>query len=70
VEMVKNTFSRSHLRPRFGGGVINDRKIKAIIPGGRIGTVVLAQNCLTCRSGKTKVGEKGSMLGSGSVVVA
>jgi NADH-quinone oxidoreductase subunit F len=68
VEMVKNTFRDLIYDPHFGGGVIGDRKIKAIIPGG-VSAPWFGPELLDLPLGQDEVGEKGSMLGSGSVVV-
>jgi NADH-quinone oxidoreductase subunit F len=68
VEMVKNTFRDLIYDPRLGGGVIGDKKIKAIIPGG-VSAPWFGPEMLDLPLGQDEVGEKGSMLGSGSVVV-
>jgi NADH-quinone oxidoreductase subunit F len=68
VEMVKNTFRDLIYDPHFGGGVIDDGKIKAIIPGG-VSAPWFGPEQLDVPLGQDEVGEKGSMLGSGSVVV-
>ncbi len=68
VEMVKNTFRDLIYDPHFGGGVIGDKKIKAIIPGG-VSAPWFGPEMLDLPLGQDEVGEKGSMLGSGSVVV-
>jgi len=68
VEMVKNTFRDLIYDPHFGGGVVDDKKIKAIIPGG-VSAPWFGPELLDLPLGQDEVGEKGSMLGSGSVVV-
>ena len=68
VEMVKNTFRDLIYDPHFGGGLINDKKIKAFIPGGD-SAPWFGPDLLDLALGQDEVAEKGSMLGSGSVVV-
>ncbi len=68
VEMVKNTFRDLIYDPQFGGGLINDKKIKAFIPGG-VSAPWFGPDLLDLPLGQDEVAEKGSMLGSGSVVV-
>jgi len=53
IEMVKNTFRDLIYDPQLGGGVIDDKKIKAIIPAASRprGSV---RTCWTCPSAKTK----------------
>ena len=68
VEMVKNTFRDLIYDPQFGGGLINDKKIKAFIPGG-VSAPWFGPDLLDLALGQDEVAEKGSMLGSGSVVV-
>ena len=68
VEMVKNTFRDLIYDPHFGGGVIGDKMIRAIIPGG-VSAPWFGPDMLDLPLGQDEVGEKGSMLGSGSVVV-
>jgi NADH-quinone oxidoreductase subunit F len=68
VEMVKNTFRDLIDDPHFGQGVINGAKVKAIIPGG-VSAPWFGPELLDLALGQDEVGEKGSMLGSGSVVV-
>lgn len=68
VEMVKNTFRDLIYDPAFGGGVIDDGAIKAIIPGG-VSAPWFGPELLDLPLGQDEVAEKGSMLGSGSIVV-
>jgi NADH-quinone oxidoreductase subunit F len=68
IEMVKNTFRDLIYNPAFGGGIINDRKIKAFIPGG-VSAPWFGPDLLDLPMGQDEVADKGSMLGSGSVVV-
>jgi NADH-quinone oxidoreductase subunit F len=68
VEMVKNTFRDLIYDPQLGGGIIGDKQIKAFIPGG-VSAPWFGPELLDLPLGQDEVGEKGSMLGSGSVVV-
>jgi NADH-quinone oxidoreductase subunit F len=68
VEMVKNTFRDLIYDRQLGGGIIDDKQIKAIIPGG-VSAPWFGPELLDLPLGQDEVGEKGSMLGSGSVVV-
>ena len=68
IEMVKNTFRDLIYDPRLGGGIIDDREIKAIIPGG-VSAPWFGPELLDLPLGQDEVAEKGSMLGSGSIVV-
>ena len=68
VEMVKNTFRDLIYDPQFGGGLIDDKKIKAFIPGG-VSAPWFGPDLIDLPLGQDEVAEKGSMLGSGSVVV-
>ena len=68
IEMVKNTFRDLIYDPQLGGGVIDDRAIKAIIPGG-VSAPWFGPDQLDLPLGQDEVAEKGSMLGSGSIVV-
>ena len=68
VEMVKNTFRDLIYDQQFGGGLIGDKKIKAFIPGG-VSAPWFGPDLLDLPLGQDEVAEKGSMLGSGSVVV-
>jgi NADH-quinone oxidoreductase subunit F len=68
IEMVKNTFRDLIYDPALGGGIIDDRPIKAFIPGG-VSAPWFGPELLDLALGQDEVAEKGSMLGSGSVVV-
>jgi NADH-quinone oxidoreductase subunit F len=68
IEMVKNTFRDLIYDPRLGGGILGDRAIKAIIPGG-VSAPWFGPELLDLPLGQDEVAEKGSMLGSGSIVV-
>jgi NADH-quinone oxidoreductase subunit F len=68
IEMVKNTFRDLIYDPALGGGITNNRKIKAFIPGG-VSSPWFGPELLDLPLGQDEVAEKGSMLGSGSVVV-
>jgi NADH-quinone oxidoreductase subunit F len=68
IEMVKNTFRDLIYDPALGGGIIHDRHIKAFIPGG-VSAPWFGPDLLDLPMGQDEVAEKGSMLGSGSVVV-
>ena len=68
VEMVKNTFRDLIFDPAFGGGVIDGGDVKAIIPGG-VSAPWFGPDLLDLPLGQDEVAEKGSMLGSGSIVV-
>jgi NADH-quinone oxidoreductase subunit F len=68
LEMVKNTFRDLIYDPALGNGIIDNRKIKAFIPGG-VSAPWFAPDLLDLPLGQDEVAEKASMLGSGSVVV-
>ena len=68
VEMVKTTFRDLIFAPELGGGIPDDRDLKAIIPGG-VSAPWFGPQHLDLPLGQDEVGEAGSMLGSGSVVV-
>ena len=68
VEMVKNTFRDLIFDEHFGAGVINGAPVKAFIPGG-VSAPWFGPDLLDLPLGQDEVGEKGSMLGSGSIVV-
>ena len=68
LEMVKNTFRDLIYHPQLGGGIIDDRAIKAFIPGG-VSAPWFGPELLDVPLGQDEVGAQGSMLGSGSVVV-
>jgi len=68
IEMVKNTFRDLIYDPALGGGIKNDAKIKAFIPGG-VSAPWFGPDMLDLPIGQDEVAEKASMLGSGSIVV-
>ncbi|MGH3731945.1 MAG: NADH-quinone oxidoreductase subunit NuoF [Acidimicrobiales bacterium] len=68
IEMVKNTFRDLIYNPALGRGIIDDGQIKAFIPGG-VSAPWFLPELLDLPLGQDEVAEKGSMLGSGSVVV-
>jgi NADH-quinone oxidoreductase subunit F len=68
IEMVKNTFRDIIFDPRLGGGIIDDRALKAFIPGG-VSAPWFGPDMLDLALGQDEVGAQGSMLGSGSIVV-
>jgi NADH-quinone oxidoreductase subunit F len=68
IEMVKNTFRDLIYDPKLGGGIAGGHHLKAIIPGG-VSAPWFGPEMLDLPLGQDEVGEKGSMLGSGSVVV-
>jgi NADH-quinone oxidoreductase subunit F len=68
IEMVKNTFRDLIFDPLLGGGTIDDRPITAFIPGG-VSAPWFSPDLLDLPLGQDEVAEKGSMLGSGSIVV-
>ena len=68
VEMVKTTFRDLVFAPVLGGGIPGDRELKAIIPGG-VSAPWFGPEHLDLPLGQDEVGEAGSMLGSGSIVV-
>ena len=68
LEMVKTTFRDLIFDPTLGGGVRGGREVKAIIPGG-VSAPWFGPDKLDLPLGQDEVGEAGSMLGSGSIVV-
>jgi NADH-quinone oxidoreductase subunit F len=68
IEMVKNTFRDLIYDPALGGGITNGGQVKAFIPGG-VSAPWFGPDLLDLPLGQDEVAEKGSMLGSGSVVV-
>jgi len=68
IEMVKNTFRDLIFDPALGGGVPGNKKVKAIIPGG-VSAPWFGPELLDLPLGADEVAGKGSMLGSGSIVV-
>jgi NADH-quinone oxidoreductase subunit F len=68
VEMVKTTFRDLIYAPELGGGIPDDRALKALIPGG-VSAPWLGPEHLDVPLGQDEVAALGTMLGSGSVVV-
>jgi NADH-quinone oxidoreductase subunit F len=68
VEMVKTTFRDLIFAPVLGGGIPGGRQLKAFIPGGA-SAPWFGPDHVELPLGQDEVGEAGSMLGSGSVVV-
>ena len=68
VEMVKTTFRDLIYAPVLGGGIPGGRQLKAFIPGGA-SAPWFGPDHLDLPLGQDEVGQAGSMLGSGSVVV-
>jgi len=68
VEMVKTTFRDLVYDDALGGGIPGGRGLKALIPGG-VSAPWFGPEHLDLPLGQDEVGEAGSMLGSGSVVV-
>jgi NADH-quinone oxidoreductase subunit F len=68
VEMAKTTFRDLIYAPIYGGGIRGGGELKAFIPGGA-SSPWFGPSHLDLPLGQDEVGEAGSMLGSGSVVV-
>ena len=68
LEMVKNTFRDLIFDPALGGGIPSGGRVKAFIPGG-VSAPWFYEEDLDTPLGQGQVADKGSMLGSGSVVV-
>ena len=68
IEMAKTTFRDLIESPELGGGILNGRKLKAFIPGG-VSAPWFGPDELDLPLSQDAVAQKGSMLGSGSVVV-
>jgi len=68
VEMVKTTFRDLIYAPVLGGGIPGGRQLKAFIPGGA-SAPWFGPDQVDLPLGQDEVGQAGSMLGSGSVVV-
>jgi NADH-quinone oxidoreductase subunit F len=66
--MAKHTFRDLIYDPELGGGIIDDRQIKAFIPGG-VSAPWFTPEQLDMPLDQDAVGKAGSMLGSGSVIV-
>lgn len=67
VEFAKMTFRELIYAPQYGGGIREDRELKAFIPGG-VSSPWLGPEHLDVPLANEKVAEVGSMAGSGSVV--
>ena len=68
VEMAKTTFHDLIYDERLGGGIPEDRRLKAFVPGG-VSAPWFGPDHLDMALDQDAVGKAGSMLGSGSVVV-
>lgn len=68
VEFGTTTFRELFYDPKFGGGIRNDHKVKAFIPGGGSAPWFYEEDLDTPLDAGV-VGGKGSMLGSGAIVV-
>jgi NADH-quinone oxidoreductase subunit F len=68
LEMVKNTFRDLIYNDALGGGIPDQRALKAFIPGG-VSAPWFGPDQLDVPLGQDEVGEQHSMLGSGSIVV-
>lgn len=53
----------------LAGGLKQGRRLKAVIPGGSSAPVLTAEECLTAKMDYEDLAAKGSMLGSGAVIV-
>jgi NADH-quinone oxidoreductase subunit F len=67
VEMAKTTFRDLFYDPRLGGGIPDDRPLKAFIPGGA-SAPWFGPDKVDMALDQDAVGKAGSMLGSGSVI--
>jgi NADH-quinone oxidoreductase subunit F len=67
VEMAKTTFRDLFYDPRLGGGIIDDKALKAFIPGGA-SAPWFGPDKVDMPLDQDEVGKAGSMLGSGSVI--
>jgi NADH-quinone oxidoreductase subunit F len=68
IEMVKTTFRDLIYAPVLGGGITGGHTLKAFIPGG-VSAPWFGPEHVDLPLGQDEVGNAGSMLGSGSVVV-
>jgi NADH-quinone oxidoreductase subunit F len=68
VEMAKTTFRDLIHAPVYGGGIRDDGELKAFIPGGA-SSYWFGPEQVDMPLDQDKVGQAGTMLGSGSVVV-
>lgn len=53
----------------LAGGMKNDKKLKAVIPGGSSAPVLTAEVIMSCNMDYDSIAKAGSMLGSGGVIV-
>ena len=67
LEMVKTTFRDLMYDPGLGGGIRDDRELKAFIPGGA-SSPWFGPEHLDLPLDQDEVGRNGTMLGSGSIV--
>jgi NADH-quinone oxidoreductase subunit F len=67
VEMVKTTFRDLFYDPVYGGGIRNNKELKAFIPGGA-SSYWFGPDKLDTPLDQDEVGKLGTMLGSGSIV--
>ena len=68
LEMVKTTFRDLIYSPLLGGGIRGTNTLKAFIPGG-VSAPWFGPDQVELPLGQDEVGDAGSMLGSGSIVV-
>lgn len=68
VELVKNTFGNLFYDPDLGGGISHGRELKAFVPGGA-SAPWFGPDQVDCPLDMDEVGARGSMLGSGAVMV-
>jgi NADH-quinone oxidoreductase subunit F len=68
VELAKSTFRDLFYDPALGGGIKGGREVKAFIPGGA-SAPWFGPDQLDCPLDLDEVQQRGSMMGSGSVVV-
>jgi NADH-quinone oxidoreductase subunit F len=68
LEMVKTTFRDLIYSPLLGGGIRGSNTLKAFIPGG-VSAPWFGPDQVELPLGQDEVGDAGSMLGSGSIVV-
>jgi NADH-quinone oxidoreductase subunit F len=68
LEMVKTTFRDLIYSPLLGGGIRGSNTLKAFIPGG-VSAPWFGPDQVELPLGQDEVGNAGSMLGSGSIVV-
>ena len=68
IEMAKSTFHDLIYDPKLGGGIRDNRELKAFVPGG-VSAPWFGPDQVEMALDQDAVGKAGSMLGSGSVVV-